>query len=140
MQKVRYQSQINQNFGTICHTEVCLTFSRLAVLGFAGECTVLSPDQYRQTNVLCWWDDNASLVVRNTSIVLPLLQTNKQGRRICYSISANCPLTPPGSAGSTYYLARLHTRTYNHRAAHLAIVEEEEGALWLWKRVPYKLA
>ena len=30
MQKERYQSQINQNFGTICHTEVCLTFSRLA--------------------------------------------------------------------------------------------------------------
>ena len=22
--------QINQNFGTVCHTEVCLTFSRLA--------------------------------------------------------------------------------------------------------------
>ena len=21
--------QINQNFGTVCHTEVCLTFSRL---------------------------------------------------------------------------------------------------------------
>ena len=30
MQKERYQSQINQNFGTICHTEVYLTFSRLA--------------------------------------------------------------------------------------------------------------
>ena len=30
MQKERYQSQINQNFGTFCHTEVCLTFSRLA--------------------------------------------------------------------------------------------------------------
>ena len=30
MQKERYQSQINQNFGTVCHTEVCLTFSRLA--------------------------------------------------------------------------------------------------------------
>jgi hypothetical protein len=30
MQKERYQSQINQNFETICHTEVCLTFSRLA--------------------------------------------------------------------------------------------------------------
>ena len=29
MQKERYQSQINQNFGTICHTEVCLTFLRL---------------------------------------------------------------------------------------------------------------
>ena len=29
MQKERYQSQINQNFGTVCHTEVCLTFSRL---------------------------------------------------------------------------------------------------------------
>ena len=29
MQKERYQSQINQNFGTIW-TEVCLTFSRLA--------------------------------------------------------------------------------------------------------------
>ena len=29
MQKERYQSQINQNFGTICHTAVCLTFSRL---------------------------------------------------------------------------------------------------------------
>ena len=24
------QSQINQNFGTICHTEICLTSSRLA--------------------------------------------------------------------------------------------------------------
>ena len=31
MQKERYQSQINQNFMTICHAEVCLTFSRLAV-------------------------------------------------------------------------------------------------------------
>ena len=30
MQKERYSSQINQNFGTICLTEVCLTFSRLA--------------------------------------------------------------------------------------------------------------
>ena len=30
MQKERYQSQINQNFGTVCHTEVCLTFWRLA--------------------------------------------------------------------------------------------------------------
>ena len=30
MQKEKYQSQINQNFGTVCHTEVCLTFSRLA--------------------------------------------------------------------------------------------------------------
>ena len=30
MQKERYQSEINQNFGTVCHTEVCLTFSRLA--------------------------------------------------------------------------------------------------------------
>ena len=29
MQKEKYQSQINQNFGTICHTEVCLTFLRL---------------------------------------------------------------------------------------------------------------
>ena len=29
MQKERYQSQINQNYGTVCHTEVCLTFSRL---------------------------------------------------------------------------------------------------------------
>jgi hypothetical protein len=30
MQKERYQSEINQNFGTVCHTEVCLTISRLA--------------------------------------------------------------------------------------------------------------
>jgi hypothetical protein len=30
MQKEKYQSQINQNCGTIYHTEVCLTFSRLA--------------------------------------------------------------------------------------------------------------
>jgi hypothetical protein len=30
MQKESYQSQINQNFETVCHTEVCLTFSRLA--------------------------------------------------------------------------------------------------------------
>ena len=30
MQKERYQSQINQNFGTFSHTEVCLTFPRLA--------------------------------------------------------------------------------------------------------------
>ena len=30
MQKERYQSQINQNFRTVCHTEDCLTFSRLA--------------------------------------------------------------------------------------------------------------
>ena len=30
MQKERFQSEINQNFGTVCHTEVCLTFSRLA--------------------------------------------------------------------------------------------------------------
>ena len=30
MQKERYQSQINQNFGTVCHTEACLTFLRLA--------------------------------------------------------------------------------------------------------------
>ena len=28
IQKERHQSQINQNFGTICHTEVCLTFLR----------------------------------------------------------------------------------------------------------------
>ena len=26
MQKERYQSQINQKSGTVCHTEVCLTF------------------------------------------------------------------------------------------------------------------
>ena len=26
----RKKRQINQNFGTVCHTEVCLTFSRLA--------------------------------------------------------------------------------------------------------------
>jgi hypothetical protein len=30
MQKERYQSEINQNFGPVCHTEVCLTFSMLA--------------------------------------------------------------------------------------------------------------
>ena len=30
MQKERYQSQLNQNSGTVCHTEFCLTFSRLA--------------------------------------------------------------------------------------------------------------
>ena len=30
LQKERYKSQINQNFATNCHTEVCLTFSRLA--------------------------------------------------------------------------------------------------------------
>jgi hypothetical protein len=30
MQKERYQSQINQNFETVCHTEVCPTFLRLA--------------------------------------------------------------------------------------------------------------
>ena len=30
MQKESYQSQINQNFENVCHTEVCLTFSRLA--------------------------------------------------------------------------------------------------------------
>ena len=30
MQKGRYQSQINQKFGTVCHTKVCLTFSKLA--------------------------------------------------------------------------------------------------------------
>ena len=30
MQKERCQSQINQNFGTVCYTEVCLTISRLA--------------------------------------------------------------------------------------------------------------
>jgi hypothetical protein len=30
MQKERYQSQIYQNFETVCHTEVCLTFSRFA--------------------------------------------------------------------------------------------------------------
>ena len=29
MQKERHQSQINQNFGTDCHTEICLIFSRL---------------------------------------------------------------------------------------------------------------
>ena len=29
MQKERYQSQIDQNFGTVCHTEVRPTFSRL---------------------------------------------------------------------------------------------------------------
>ena len=28
LQKERYQSQINQNFGTVCHTEVCLTILR----------------------------------------------------------------------------------------------------------------
>ena len=30
MQKERYQIQMNQNFGTVCHTEVCFTFLRLA--------------------------------------------------------------------------------------------------------------
>ena len=30
MEKERYQSKISQNFRTICHTEVCVTFSRLA--------------------------------------------------------------------------------------------------------------
>jgi hypothetical protein len=30
MQKERYQSQINQNFETVCHTEACLTVSRWA--------------------------------------------------------------------------------------------------------------
>ena len=30
MQKEKYQSQLNQNFGTVCHTEVCPSFSRLA--------------------------------------------------------------------------------------------------------------
>ena len=30
MQKERFQSQTNQNFVTVCHTEGCLTFSRLA--------------------------------------------------------------------------------------------------------------
>ena len=30
MQKERYLSQINQNFETVCHTEVSLTFLRLA--------------------------------------------------------------------------------------------------------------
>ena len=30
MQKKKYQSQINQNFGTVCYTEVCLTFLKLA--------------------------------------------------------------------------------------------------------------
>ena len=29
MQKERYQSQINQNVGTVCHTEVCPTFLRM---------------------------------------------------------------------------------------------------------------
>ena len=32
MQKERYQSQINQNFATLCHTEVFLTFPRLAAM------------------------------------------------------------------------------------------------------------
>jgi hypothetical protein len=30
MQKEKFQSQINHKFGIVCHTEVCLTFSRLA--------------------------------------------------------------------------------------------------------------
>ena len=30
MQKERYQSQLNQNFAIVSHTEACLTFSRLA--------------------------------------------------------------------------------------------------------------
>ena len=30
MHNERYQSQINQNFKTVCHAEACLTFSRLA--------------------------------------------------------------------------------------------------------------
>ena len=30
MQRKSYQSQMNQNFGTICHTEICPTFLRLA--------------------------------------------------------------------------------------------------------------
>jgi hypothetical protein len=30
MQKERYQNQINQNFGSVCYTKVCLTFLRLA--------------------------------------------------------------------------------------------------------------
>ena len=30
MQKERFQNQINHKFGTICHTKVCHTFSRLA--------------------------------------------------------------------------------------------------------------
>ena len=38
MQKKIYQSQINHNLGTICHTEVSLTFSRLAAI-FSGMIT-----------------------------------------------------------------------------------------------------
>ena len=32
MQKEKYESQINQNFATVCHTEVFLTFPRLAAI------------------------------------------------------------------------------------------------------------
>jgi hypothetical protein len=32
LQKERYQSQLNQKFGTVCHTKVCLTFLRLAAI------------------------------------------------------------------------------------------------------------
>ena len=30
LQEGKYKRQLNQNFGIVCHTEICLTVSRLA--------------------------------------------------------------------------------------------------------------
>ena len=58
MQKERYQSEINQNFGTVCHTEVCLTFSRLAaklsemITKFQGHSLKIQPPSSYDLNSL----------------------------------------------------------------------------------------
>ena len=60
----------------------------------------------------------AYLEVRITSIVLPLLQTNKEEGFA--TVSANCPLTPPPQFRRSYVQARLHTRTYNRQSSGCA--------------------
>ena len=51
MQKERYQSQINQNFGTICHSEICLTFSRLKPEFLETDKKIMSKTQNSNSNI-----------------------------------------------------------------------------------------
>ena len=53
MQRERYTSQINHNFGTICHTEVCLTFQIPNIyLGLGFE---FGPNRTRELSVRNSW-------------------------------------------------------------------------------------
>ena len=67
MQKERYQSQINQNFGTICHTEVCLTFSMLAaklskmIAKFRGCSLKIQPQMASKPGMHKYFENNLKL-------------------------------------------------------------------------------